>query len=241
MRRAKPITVPLVFSIMTLLALSSLMVVQYGYSQTVVGVDGISILSSSSFRDDIGAYHIVGEVKNNSPADSMKYIKIVATLYDKTGKVVGTDFTYTDVDVLRPAEKSSFKIILTDLRQSEKVSSYKLSVSGDKTQPLSSSLELSVGDSHLDSIGFYHVIGEVTNQGSGKATFVKVSGTFYNSSGSAVAADFTYTDPKDLEPGQTAPFEMVVTSATTAANKIAYASVNVGSDQYLSVIQNETS
>jgi hypothetical protein len=76
----------------------------------------------------------------------------------------------------------------------------------------------------------------VTNEGSGKATFVKVSGTFYNSSGSAVAADFTYTDPKDIEPGQTAPFEMVVTSAATA-DEIAYASVNVGSDQYLSVIQ----
>ena len=153
----------------------------------------------------------------------------------KTGKVVGTDFTYTNVDVLRPAEKSSFEIILTDLRQSQKVSSYKLSVSGDKAQPLPASLKLSIGDSHLDGIGFYHVVGEVTNEGSGKATFVKVSGTFYNSSGSAVAADFTYTDPKDIEPGQTAPFEMVVTSAATA-DEIAYASVNVGSDQYSSVI-----
>ncbi|MFL6441058.1 MAG: hypothetical protein ACJ702_03770 [Nitrososphaeraceae archaeon] len=45
----------------------------------------------------------------------------------------------------------------------------------------------------------YHIVGEVTNQGNQKATFVKVSGSFYNSSDAVVAADFTYTDPKDLE------------------------------------------
>jgi len=103
----------LVFSAVVLT--TSSIILQYGYSQTntsvSAGVGGISVLSSSSFRDDTGAYHIVGEVKNNSPRDSMNYVKIVATLYDKTGKVVGTDFTYTDIEVLRPAEKSPFKII----------------------------------------------------------------------------------------------------------------------------------
>jgi hypothetical protein len=49
-----------------------------------------------------------------------------------------------------------------------------------------------------------------------------------------VAADFTYTDPKDLEPGQTAPFEIIVTHATSA-NKITSALVNVGSTQYSSI------
>jgi hypothetical protein len=233
MSGAKPSTVHLIFSTMVLLALPSLMVVQYGYSQTAADAGGISILSSSSFTDDIGAYHIVGEVKNNSPIDSMNYVKIVATLYDDTGKVVGTDFTYTDVDVLRPAEKSSFEIILTDITQSQKVSSYKLSTSGDKTQALPASLKLSVGDSHLDNIGDFHIVGEVTNQGSGKATFVKISGAFYNSSNSVVAADFTFTDPQDLEPGQTAPFDIIVNAPT--ANKITSASVNVGSNQYSSI------
>jgi hypothetical protein len=67
--------------------------VQYGYSQTVAsaGGGGISILSSSSFTDDLGYYHILGEVKNNSPTDSMNYVKIVSTFYDNTRRVVGTD------------------------------------------------------------------------------------------------------------------------------------------------------
>ena len=110
------------------IVLPSSIVLQYGYSQTITptpaSANPISVVSSSSFRDDTGAYHIVGEVKNNSPIDSMKYVKIVATLYDKTGKAFGTDFTGADVDVLRPAEKSPCKIILTDIRQSQEVRSY---------------------------------------------------------------------------------------------------------------------
>ena len=85
-------------------------------------------------------------------------------------------------------------------------------------------------------------MGEVTNHGSQKATYVKISGALYNKSNVVVAADFTYTDPKDLEPGQTAPFEIVITSAINAtANEIASASLNVDSDQFSSISQNEIS
>jgi hypothetical protein len=194
--------------------------IDYGYSQK--SESGISILSSSSYtdvnEDDESNYHVVGEVKNNSPTDSMNNVKIVATSYDKTGKVVGTDFTYTNVDVIRPAEKSPFEMILNDADQSRKIDIYKLSISGDKTQALPPSLKLSVGNSHLDDTGAYHIVGEVTNQGSQKATFVKVSGAFYNSSNVVVAADFTYTDPQNLESGQTTPFEITVDAP--AADKI---------------------
>lgn len=167
----------------------------------------------------------------------MNYVKVVSTFYDNAGKVVGTDFTYTNVDVLGSAEKSSFEIILNDAQQSQGVSSYKLSVSGDKTQALPASLKLSVGSSHLDDIGSYHIVGEVTNQGNEKATFVKVSGAFYNSN-TVVASDFTFTDPQDLEPGQTASFDITVSAPTS--NEITSASVDVDSVQYSSLIQNET-
>ena len=92
--------------------------------------------------------------------------------------------------------------------------------------------------SHLDDIGSYHIVGEVTNQGNEKATFVKVSGAFYNSSNIVVASDFTFTDPQDLEPGQTAPFDITVSAPT--ANEITSASLDVDSVQYSSLIQNET-
>ena len=53
-----------------------------------------------------------------------------------------------------------------------------------------------------------------------------------------LAADFTYTDPDNLEAGQSAPFEIIVNAPT--ANDITSASLNVDSNQYSSIIQNET-
>src|SRR5919197_3864172 len=77
--------------------------IHYGYSQK--SDKGISLLGSSSFtapnEDGLEYYHIVGEIKNNSPTDSINNVKIVATFYDNSRKVVGTDFTYTNVDVIR--------------------------------------------------------------------------------------------------------------------------------------------
>lgn len=112
----------------------------YAYSQRSDGV--ISVLSSSSYtdlnEDDESNYHIVGEVKNTS-TDSMTNVKIVATFYDKSRKVVDTDFTYTNIDVLRPAEKSSFEIILNDEDLSQKIDSYKLSLSAEKNRSSTSS------------------------------------------------------------------------------------------------------
>jgi hypothetical protein len=44
---------------------------------------------------------------NHSPKDSMKFVKITS-FYDDAGKVVGTDFTYSNVRILRTEETSSF-------------------------------------------------------------------------------------------------------------------------------------
>jgi hypothetical protein len=60
----------------------------------------VRVLSSSEYRDDAGYYHIIGEVENNSP-DAREFVKITASLYESTNKIVETAFTYTDVDVIR--------------------------------------------------------------------------------------------------------------------------------------------
>jgi hypothetical protein len=117
MPRDKPSFLCFALSVTALLLVPA---ANFAYSQAASS-SLISVLSSSSFTDDLGDYHVVGEVKNNSPTDSINYVKIVATFYDNTGKVVGTDFTYSNIDVLRPAEKSSFEIILNDAAQSQSV------------------------------------------------------------------------------------------------------------------------
>jgi hypothetical protein len=57
---------------------------------------------------DVGWFHIVGEVQNNSDTP-VAFVKVVATLYDDAGQVVGTDFTYTEIDLIPPGGKSPFE------------------------------------------------------------------------------------------------------------------------------------
>ena len=53
-----------------------------------------------------------------------------------------------------------------------------------------------------------NIIGEIRNTDSVSADFIKVVATFYDGTNSTLGSDFTYTDPNDLDPGQSAPFEM---------------------------------
>jgi hypothetical protein len=67
------------------------------------------ILSSNSYVDSIGNMHIVGEVINESP-QPMYQVKITATFYDTTNRVIGTEFTYADPGTLQPGERAPFDI-----------------------------------------------------------------------------------------------------------------------------------
>jgi hypothetical protein len=69
----------------------------------------------------------------------------------------------------------------------------------------------------LDSIGYYHVSGEVQNSGSEAVHYVEVVATFYNSSNVVVATDFTFSDVDVILPGRKSPFDVLLTDSTQAA------------------------
>ena len=72
----------------------------------------------------------------------------------------------------------------------------------------------------IDSIGYMHVVGEIENNTPANIQFVKVTGTFYDSTNQVVGTDFTYTNPTDIGPGQKAPFELILSSASIPITQI---------------------
>ncbi|MDI6690478.1 MAG: FxLYD domain-containing protein [Candidatus Bathyarchaeota archaeon] len=78
----------------------------------------------------------------------------------------------------------------------------------------------------LDSIGHYHVSGEVENVGDGAASFVKITATFYDSSDTVIATSFTYTRLSVLLPARKSPFEVLLID-TTQATKVHHYSLSV--------------
>lgn len=94
----------------------------------------------------------------------------------------------------------------------------------DQTTPpkntKSESLNVLGTNTFIDSIGYLHIVGEVENNTPNLAKFVKVTGTFYNKGNEVVATDFTFTSPQDLAPGDKAPFEIILTSASIRLSEI---------------------
>ena len=178
----------------------------------VRAVADVDILSHTGYLDSSGYYHVVGEVQNVGD-QAVKLVKIEVTFYDSSNVVIATRFDLTMLYVLMVGRKSPFDIVLLDTTQSAKVDNYSLSVTFSATSPIPIGLEILSHNSYVDESGSMHIIvGEIMNIAAEKASTVRVIATYYDGAGDVVAAMLTYLDPiqSDLDPGQTAQFEFLL-------------------------------
>src|SRR5208337_4955127 len=91
-----------------------------------VKADSVTVVSSSSFTDSNGDYHIVGEVQNTG--SSWAYVLITATLSDAHSNVVDTLTDSAFLATLSPNGKEPFDIIETTSTIVPQISTYSLQV-----------------------------------------------------------------------------------------------------------------
>jgi len=60
-----------------------------------------------------------------------------------------------------------------------------------------------------EAFGWFVILGEVLNNGTGIAEFVEITATFYSVAGDVICTGFDFTSPTELGPGQSAPFEII--------------------------------
>lgn len=83
------------------------------------------ILNVADSKNSLGWLEIVGEVENQADQVST-YTKIVGTFYDESGKVIYTDFTYTDPSDVPPVTRYPFKMTILSDERTSKVARYGL-------------------------------------------------------------------------------------------------------------------
>ena len=71
------------------------------------------IMSQYPYANNLSSLQIVGEVLNQAPVVA-KSVRIMATLYNQYGQVIGTDFTYTDPSDLSPGQWAPFNITVQE-------------------------------------------------------------------------------------------------------------------------------
>jgi len=89
----------------------------------------LQILSYSDSIDVLGWMHVVGEVKNNG-SETVEYVMILATFYDSDGKVVVTEWTFTEEDEIAPGETGTFELLMIYSDLVPQIDHYTLQVQG---------------------------------------------------------------------------------------------------------------
>jgi hypothetical protein len=80
-----------------------------GYDSDSRPLTNLEILSHSMVDKGEGLFLILGEVKNGRSIPA-KFVKVIATLYDKNNKLVGTEFTYVELSEIPAGGTSAFSI-----------------------------------------------------------------------------------------------------------------------------------
>ncbi len=81
-------------------------------------------------------------------------------------------------------------------------------------------LKFMTSSSFIDLADYFHVVGEIQNTSPGVLRFVEVIGTFYDATNRVVATSSTYTNPSDIGPGNKAPFDLTILSASVPVTQI---------------------
>ena len=195
-----------------------------------VKADSVTVVSSSSFTDSNGDYHVVGEVQNTG--NSWAYVLITATLSDAHGNIVDTLTDSAFLATLSPNGKEPFDIVETTSTIVPQISTYSLVVQSSVSAQIPQDLTITQSNYSL-YYGTPDIMGQIQNTGSATATATAIYATFYDSSGKVVDTASAYPTPPDVSSGSTSPFQ-IMTSDTTQMSLFASYSLIAVSDNYIS-------
>ena len=201
--------------------------------------DDISLVSHSGYIDLSGNYHVVGEVQNIG-SSTYKLVTVTIDFFDADDEIIATRFDLILLDVLLPARKSPFNVMLLDQALSSSVDGYAISITQQTRAPLTKKLRITEHNWYTDEIGEKHVTGSITNEATNPAQDVKIVATFFDGSGDVSAAAFTYIDADEntLQPGELANFEIILdiqrsfysTSYSITTESTAYSEIKAEED-----------
>jgi hypothetical protein len=146
-----------------------------------------------------------GEILNNT-RNYRELIEIDATYYNSAGRVVGTDFTYADLQIVPNRRRSPFSLFRAVPSGYDHL---RLTVTSDVTtaKPVGQ-LTVTRGVPSTDELGDYIYPGEVHNGNAYPVEFTEVIGVEYGPRGNVLHTTFTFTNPDKIAAGAKAPFEL---------------------------------
>ena len=201
-----------------------------GFAQNL-DPNAIQILSTSSFVDDLGNFHIIGEV-NNTALDPQRDIVITTILSNTTSNtIIGNHSAFSSIGTLRHGESSPFDILIQDPQVVGKFNFIEFSTSSQPATEKPANLIINGSSAFLDNVGNPHITGNIINQGQIPEQFLNLVATFYDNSSLGIVGTQSFgLNVANLSQNQMAPFDITIEDNKTKS-QAAYYSLNVESDQ----------
>ena len=193
--------------------------------------NAIQIIGTSSFIDDLGNFHVIGEV-NNTAFDPQTDIVITTILSNTTNKtIVGNHSAFTSIGTLRHGESSPFDILVQDPQIVGKFNFIEFFTSSRPTTEKPANLIINGSSVFLDNVGNPHITGNIINQGPFPEQFLNLVATFYDNSSLGIVGTQSFgLNVANLSQNQVAPFDITITDNKTKSQGAFY-SLYVKSDQ----------
>ena len=206
-------------SVVISLIFVSIIFLSFTFTPNVFGQsEKVEVLSYSWYISSLGTFIVVGEVQNVGPTN-LQYIYLQGVVISTDEEILTYSYSAGFSQEILPQQKVPFIMYFTpensptgDLSWISKgVDHVAFNViTADETDNYQyPDLEI-INDSHyINSDGLFTITGSVQNTGDQDSGRLWVVATFYNSTGSVIAAGFSsYLDPDSLPFGQTASFTL---------------------------------
>ena len=200
-----------------------------GFAQNL-DTSAIQILSTSTFIDDLGNFHVIGEV-NNTAFDPQTNIVITTILSNTTNNsIVGNHSAFSSIGTLRHGESSPFDILIQGPQVVGKFNFIEFATSSQPAIEKPANLIINGSSVFFDNVGSPHITGNIINQGQLPEQFLNLVATFYDNSSLGIVGTQSFgLNVANLSQNQMAPFDLTITDNKTKSQGAFY-SLYVESD-----------
>jgi hypothetical protein len=155
---------------------------------------------------ELTSVYLVGEVQNNTNRH-VETVEISAILREKGGAIVIGAQERVLVPRLKPGDLAPFHVVMLSPSPWDK---YELTVNWSESAEPPVGLDVMEHEGYFGQFDSYRVRGLIRNQTEQVRESVRVVITIYDAAGQVIGADFAYTNPSTLQPGQAIPFDVEV-------------------------------
>ncbi len=193
-----------------------------GFAQNL-DTNAIQILSTSSFIDDLGNFHVIGEV-NNTAFDPQTNIVITTILSNTTNNsIVGNHSAFSSIGTLRHGESSPFDMLIQGPQVVGKFNFIEFATSSQPAIEKPANLIINGRSIFFDNVGSPHITGNIINQGQLPEQFLNLVATFYDNSSLGIVGTQSFgLNVANLSQNQMAPFDLTITDNKTKSQGAFY-------------------